>query len=45
MLVEVASTTCADIIEEFSISTILPPFLPPNDRLRHTEFKITGNRK
>ena len=28
------SDTYADIIEEFQIQLILPPFLPPNDRFR-----------
>ena len=33
------------LLKNFLSQRFLPPFLPPNDRLRHTEFKITGNRK
>ena len=37
-VVEVASTTCADIIEEVLIDVILPPFVHPEDRLRRADF-------
>ena len=37
-MVEVASTTYVDIIEEFPDSVIFPPNLPPNDRLKEAYF-------
>jgi len=38
-MAEREASTYTDIIEEFPLSDILPPFLPPNDRLRKADLE------